>query len=120
MSEREIKNAKITSADICFEDHGFLTIYIGLDYGGSGQSFGGYALGGQKGLKAREQNVNACGMFITRVLEVAGVHRWDQLVGKTVRADCDWGKIHRIGHILDDDWFNPVETFEALKNKDAA
>lgn len=38
------KIAKITSVTLEIEDHGILTLNIGLDYGGVHQSYGGYAL----------------------------------------------------------------------------
>lgn len=39
-----IKNAVIKSAVIDSDDMGLLTVWLHLDYGGSGQGFGGYAL----------------------------------------------------------------------------
>lgn len=39
-----IKNAIINNAKIHFENGGILTVWLGLDYGGSGQGFGGYSL----------------------------------------------------------------------------
>ena len=40
----EIKNAIITGTYLGIEDHGILTFWLYLDYGGSGQGFGGYQL----------------------------------------------------------------------------
>ena len=105
---REIRNATITSTFLGVEDHGFFTFFINLDYGGAGQGFGGYGM---------DEPVNdAAGKFlgrrghafgaesIMRVLKVLGVEKWESLPGTSVRADASWGKVHRIGHYLKDEW----------------
>lgn len=35
---------KVTSVRVGTEDHGFMTVYLQFDYGGSGQGFGGHIL----------------------------------------------------------------------------
>ncbi len=51
----EIKNAKIEKTTLGFEDHGIMTLFIYLDYGGSGQGFGGYGFGSKsKSLSCRK------------------------------------------------------------------
>ena len=112
----EIKNAIITSASITNDDHGLLTAWLNLDYGGSGQGFGGYALYLPNSFKNHNTSKgNFVGHFIWRVMEVADVSEWNKLIGKTVRVKAEWGKVHAIGHILKDNWFNPLEEFELLK-----
>lgn len=107
----EIKNAIITSTSLDMGDRGLLTGWIHLDYGGSGQGFGGYALYLPKSFK--NHSINSCaGHWIFRVMEIAGVEKWDQLPGKSVRVKIDKGLIKSIGHIIKDDWFTPSEDFK--------
>jgi len=117
----EIRNAVIENATITNDDHGLLSAWVYLDYGGSGQGFGGFSLYLPKSYAHHDLcGPNYCGHFIWRVMEVAGVSRWDQLKGKTVRAKCEHSKVHALGHIVKDDWFNPYEDFDRMREKVAA
>lgn len=116
MPEIEEKNAIITSATITNDDHGLLSAWLMLDYGGSGQGFGGYALYTPEGFASRG---DCAGHFIWRVMEVAGVSEWSKLPGKTVRVRADRGKVHAVGHIVKDVWFYPAEEFADLRMKAA-
>ena len=107
------KNAIIESASLATGDRGFLDAWIGLDYGGSGQGFGGYCLYLPKTFSHHKLE-SVAGHFIFRVMEVAGVGRWEDLKGKPVRVKSDFTKVHAIGHIVRDDWFNPSEDFARL------
>lgn len=109
----ETKNAIITNATLDTEDRGFLDCWINLDYGGTSQGFGGYALYLPKSWKHHKME-SLAGHFIYRTMEVAGVTKWSDLVGKTVRVRCEHSKVHAIGHIVKDDWFNPSEDFKKL------
>jgi len=111
----ETSNAVITGASLCIEDHGFLSSFIYLDYGGSGQGFGGYALATPKELTLELVNPNGAGVWIYRVLQIAGVEEWDKLKGRTIRARHEHNKVHAIGHIIRDDWFTPAEVFEKMR-----
>jgi hypothetical protein len=115
--EIEIKNAVIKSAEITNDDHGLLTAWLTLDYGGSGQGFGGYSLYLPKSFTHHSMNINYAGHFIWRVMEIAGVNKWSQLTGKTVRVKQEHSGVHAIGHIVKDDWFNPQEDFAKVRYK---
>lgn len=107
------KNAVIESAAITNDDHGLLSAWIHLDYGGSGQGFGGYALYLPKTFTHHQlEGPNYAGHFIWRVMEVAGVSEWSKLKGKTVRVKGDSSHVQAIGHIVKDDWFDPELDFK--------
>jgi hypothetical protein len=108
----EIKNAVITSAELTIADHGILSGWLTLSYGGSGQGFGGYSLYLPKNFKQHKKREGFAGHWIFRCLEIAGVEEWSRLVGKTIRVRCEHSKIHAIGHIVKDDWFDPSEDFK--------
>jgi hypothetical protein len=111
----ETKNAIIKKATIDIQDRGLLTIWLELDYGGSCQGFGGYALYLPQSFKHHDREAPYTGHFIYRVLEIAGVGQWEQLAGKTIRVQAEQSKIHAIGHIVKDDWFNPATDFENIE-----
>lgn len=110
-------NAIIEGARITNDDHGLLSAWLMLDYGGSGQGFGGYSLYLPKNFTHHVNQRNVCGHFIWRVMEIADVEEWSQLEGKTIRVrkESEFGAILAIGHIIKDDWFDPRKEFEALK-----
>ena len=112
-----ITNAVIESADIDTERG--LNVWIHLDYGGCGQGFGGYILYVPRDWKHHSvDGPNYGGHFIYRCLEVAGVEKWSQMRGKTVRADIQDGLIKGIGHIVKDDWFYPGKDFLAATEQE--
>lgn len=117
MNEIEEKNAIITGKRIDIERG--LSAWLTLDYGGAGQGFGGYLLYAPVGWAAHQEKTNYCGHFIYRVITVAGVEEWEQLVGKTVRVRANHMGIEAIGHIVKDDWFNPKAEFKAMREKEA-
>lgn len=82
MSEWQI--AKIKRARLGYEDHGILTCYLDLDYGGAGQSAGGFALDEFDPETKRRVGTAFGAEFIIRLLRAVGVKEWSQLEGRTI------------------------------------
>jgi len=112
MGETDVKNAKITSTMIGFEDHGCLTYMINLDYGGVSQGAGMGMFGNKK-----KQNGALFTEHIVGVLVVVGVSTWEELVGKSVRVVSDHCQVYKIGHYLEDKWFTLHERPEEKDTK---
>lgn len=112
------RNAVITKARICDSDRDILSVWLDLDYGGSGQGFGGWTLYLPKSFKHHNPSgPNYAGHFIWRVMEIAGVRNWDDVPGKTIRVRQEHSKVEAIGHIVKDDWFNPEADFKNMERK---
>lgn len=109
----EITNAVIKSAT--FDTERGLSAWLSLDYGGTAQGFGGYLLYAPSGWKAHEHKGNFAGHFIWRCLEIAEVDDWSKLKGRTIRVKRSHSKVHAIGHIIKEDWFDPSADFKALE-----
>lgn len=101
----EIKNARIKDAWIGDSDHGSLSSFLHLDFGGTSQGFGGYAL-----YTPKFQHDNG-GRWIWRCMQVVGVDEWSKLAGKPVRARIENGLIVAIGNFVEDRWFEPRVEF---------
>ena len=100
---REIKNAIIRAVDIGLERGFMVAISIDLDYGGAGQGFAqNYCL-----YNIHKPYIGLAGHFIAKILQIAGVEMWDQLVGRSIRVDASNDTVYGIGHIIKDNWFYP-------------
>jgi hypothetical protein len=110
-----IENAKITSVKISMADHGCLTFWIFLDYGGSCQGLGGWCIGhGYVGADKDTFESNGNGLVaMMRIMDLVGVSDWDDLVGKYIRVKKESrnATIHIIGNILTDKWLDIRECF---------
>lgn len=93
----EIQNAKITGTELGITDRG-PSFWVSVDYGGSGQGFGGYRLGG-----------TFTDYVIFGILKAVGVDSWEKLKGTPVRVKGSHDGIEAIGHYLEDKWFNPKD-----------
>jgi hypothetical protein len=111
--QTEIKNAVISSVSIDMGEMGLLTAWLYLDYGGSGQGFGGYALYLPKSYKNHKLE-SVAGHFIFRCMEIAGVEKWENMKGKTIRVKSSNDKVKAIGHIVKNDWFDPSADFTSV------
>lgn len=107
--ELEVKNAKITGTMLGKEDHGVMTFYIYLDYGGMSQGFGGYVL--DRWIeKEKTRRGSMFGMeAIRRILEVLEIETWEKLPGTPVRVKGNFCKIRAIGNYLKDNWVDLSE-----------
>lgn len=114
MTKMEICNAVVKSVSLSNADHGCLSAWVHLDYGGSGQGFGGHAL-----YVKGNAMPNYTGAFIDEVLRIAGVSEWDRVPGKTLRVEITNGLVSGIGHIINDDWFRPGEMFKKMADDHA-
>ena len=113
----EIKNAIISSVVLDTGDRGLLTAWIHLDYGGSGQGFGGHVLYLPKDFKHFTEKGDFAGHFIFRSMQIAEVGEWSKMKGKTVRVRIENGLAVAIGHIVKDDWFCPGDDFKRMSGK---
>ena len=90
--EIEIKNAVIISTKLGYTEFDCLMLCINLEYDGSSQSTGYFALG----VKGSE--------FIMKILKIVKVNDWSDLKGKYVRVKATEEKIYEIGNIIEDEW----------------
>lgn len=78
--------AKITDAFLGFEDHGFFTVILHVDYGHVSQGVGLLALGFQGHDRSPMRATKSGCDFIMRVLKACGVRSWDRLKGCRIQV----------------------------------
>jgi len=102
----KIKNAIITKVDLSIGDHGCLSCWVHVMYNKeSGQGFGGINLCSLNRV-AKDEIHSIAGHFICRVMQIADVTNWNDLIGKSIRVKSEAHTIAAIGNIINDDWFD--------------
>ena len=79
--------AKIERTALGTEDHGIFTAHLFVNYGGSRQGIGGYALDEWVGPRSSEGRRvgTAYGMeFVARIIRACGVRSWEEVAGRTI------------------------------------
>lgn len=109
------ENAKITDVSLEIGDHCCLTFSIALKGLGWGASFGGYNLAFFNGtsFKGSEKGLEA----LTRIMDVAGVAKWEDIKGHYVRVKQEDRLVVGIGNVIEDKWFEPREFFKEVENE---
>lgn len=80
------KLGKCGTPDLSYDDHGILTLYVQIDFGGASQGFGGYCLDAYDKASDGRQG-SAAGMdFIVRLLKLFDVERLEEIKGRSVYA----------------------------------
>lgn len=110
----QVRNAIITGTNLGVHhtDHSVLAFYIRLDYGGSGQAFGGYCLDdvNPKYLSSgRDRSVpvripTRLGSSLLLGIDALFGCDWEELRGKPCRALTTRWKALALGHYLEDKW----------------
>ena len=104
--EYTMKNAVIrsTSLGVAHTDLGILSFYINLDYGGSGQGFGGLVLDDKpnEGSRDRKPSLLASSLLLG-IDKVFGVDL-EKLPGISCRAYGHHSNVRALGHFLEDKW----------------
>lgn len=106
-----IKNAKITSAFLGYEDHGILTVCLTLALDSYTVIFGGMALSSIHGYTP------LFGKYISEILLTVGVSEWKDLVGKYVRVEESGigSPVTKIGNIIEDTWLDNSAFFRSVE-----
>jgi hypothetical protein len=117
MDQLRIENARITATRLGVEDHGIFTADICLSGDCMGCWFGGYALDGYDKAKKRRIGTDFGTEYIRRLLETLGVSEWEKLNGTPVRVAFDGNRAVKIGHFIDDKWFDPQAIADEFASK---
>lgn len=112
-----IENVQIENVSLMYEDHGFLTLELGIQGATWGCCFGGYALGTKNILSGgkKEYSCSDKGIeVIMRIMDTIGVDDLFKLRGKYARAAFK-GRgatpVEYIGNLIEDKWFSYREFF---------
>lgn len=109
----EIKNAKISSTMLGREDHGIMTFMIYIDACDFACGIGRYCLDefnpATQTRVFRAESMEA----ISKILEVVGVDKWEDLPGKYIRIEYNGlgSTVTKIGNIIEEKWLDFEEFF---------
>lgn len=110
-----IENAKITYIQLGYEDHGIMTLMIGLEGDGWGQGYGGYALDEYDKEKKKRVPTQRGFEAVAELMKTLSVKDLYDLKEKYVRIKVDGiacgTKIKAIGDLIKDKWFSFEEFF---------
>ena len=104
---------KIISTMLGREDHGIMTFMIYIDACGFSCGIGGYCLdefsSDTQTRVFRSESIEA----ISKILEVVGVDKWEDLPGKYIRIEYNGfgSTVTKIGNIIEEKWFDLKEFF---------
>lgn len=112
----KIVNAQIDETFFGREEHGILTCYLYLKGNGFGVGLGGRALDEYDKNKKRRIATQEGFELIEHILDVVGVKKWEDLVGKYIRIELSevgiGYKATRIGNLIKDDWLDFEKFFD--------
>lgn len=101
-----IVNAKIKSTMLGIKDNGIMTFFLNLEWSSGGCGFGGYGLDSRSADEISWIGSGHCYQSIRHILETVGVYNWENLSGKLIRIKIGDYRVTKIGHIIDDKWFD--------------
>lgn len=101
-----IINAKIARTMLGVEDHGIMTFMLFVEWPNAGCGFGGYALDRHNPDTKKRNGKGHAYQAIREILSTLGVESWEKLTGTLIRIEDSGGRINKIGHIIEDRWFD--------------
>jgi hypothetical protein len=98
MTDERVKElGKISSVSLGIEDDvGVFTASICFDFGGTSQCMSGWTLDTWDEKRKRRIGTAAGLDYIIRVLEAAGVGKWEDMVGNEVWVEHDWSHVYSL------------------------
>lgn len=111
-----IVNVEIEETFLGREEHGILTCFLHFKGNGFGVGIGGRALDEYDKNKKRRIATQEGFELIEHILDVVGVKKWEDLVGKYIRIELSevgiGYKATRIGNLIKDDWLDFEKFFD--------
>ena len=117
----EIKNYRITSTHLGYENHGIFTFYLHLK-GADGihVSVGGYALDSPDnrgiGLLTKRSLTFKGVTLISNILDTVGVANWEELKGQYIRVEDNGlgSYVTKFGNLIEDKWIDLDDYFKGV------